>query len=69
MTTDTPPARVRRGRRGPVRLTRRDRIVVAVMIGIPVLLDLAFIWGPAVATTVFSFTNATGAAPVAFVNE
>jgi multiple sugar transport system permease protein len=68
MTTDAPPAPVRRrARRGPVRLTRRDRVVVALMIGIPVLLDLAFIWGPAVATTVFSFTNASGAAPVKWV--
>jgi len=37
------------------------------MIGVPVLLDLAFIWGPAVATAVYSFTNATGAAPVKWV--
>jgi ABC-type sugar transport system permease subunit len=57
----------RRGRRRLRRLTRRDRIVVAVMIVVPVLLDLAFIWGPAVATTLYSFTNATGAAPVKWI--
>src|SRR6476469_5787835 len=68
MTTDAPPTPTRRrAARGPVRLTRRDRVVVGLMIGIPVLLDLAFIWGPAVATTVYSFTNATGAAPVKWV--
>jgi multiple sugar transport system permease protein len=37
------------------------------MIGVPLLLDLGLIWGPAVATVLLSFTNATGAAPVKFV--
>jgi multiple sugar transport system permease protein len=37
------------------------------MIGIPVLLDLALIWGPAVATVVLSFTNAAGVLPAHFV--
>jgi ABC-type sugar transport system permease subunit len=60
--TPTPPGR--RRRRKLRRLTKRDRIVLALMIGIPLLLDLALIWGPAVATFFYSFTNATGAAPV-----
>jgi ABC-type sugar transport system permease subunit len=68
MTTDAPTAVPRgRARRRLARLTRRDRIVVAAMIAVPVLLDLAFIWGPAVATTLYSFTNATGAAPVKWI--
>jgi ABC-type sugar transport system permease subunit len=67
MTTDAPPAPPQRARRRHLRLTKRDRVVVAVMIGIPVVLDLAFIWGPAIATSVFSFTNATGAAPVKWI--
>lgn len=67
MTTDAPQARPQRARRRHLRLTKRDRVVVAVMIGIPVVLDLAFIWGPAIATSVFSFTNATGAAPVKWI--
>jgi ABC-type sugar transport system permease subunit len=56
----------RRGRRLR-RLTKRDRVVVGVMILVPVILDLAFIWGPAIATTLYSFTNATGAAPVKWI--
>lgn len=59
--------RTRRGRSRLRHLTRRDKVVVAVMIAIPLLLDLAFIWGPAVATVLYSFTNATGAAPVKWI--
>jgi ABC-type sugar transport system permease subunit len=66
MTTDAPPLPRRRGRRLR-RLTKRDRVVVGVMILVPVVLDLAFIWGPAIATTLYSFTNATGAAPVKWI--
>jgi multiple sugar transport system permease protein len=57
----------KRRRRRVNRLTGRDRVVLSLMIGIPVLLDLAFIWGPAIATVFFSFTNASGAAPVKLV--
>lgn len=46
---------------------RRDRVTIAVMIAVPLALDLIFIWGPAVATVLYSFTNATGAAPVKWV--
>lgn len=48
-------------------LTRRDRVVIGLMIGVPVVLDLALIWGPAIGTVFLSFTNASGAAPVKFV--
>ncbi|MEP9384780.1 sugar ABC transporter permease [Nocardioides sp. KR10-350] len=61
------PRRTRRGRSRLRHLTRRDKVVVGVMIAIPLLLDLAFIWGPAVATVLYSFTNATGAAPVKWI--
>ena len=62
-------------RRGPSRrpprrlshLTRSDRVVIGAMVVVPLALDLAFIWGPAVATVLYSFTNATGAAPVKWV--
>jgi ABC-type sugar transport system permease subunit len=53
----TPPPRRRRRLRT---LTRRDKIVVALMLGIPLLLDLAFIWFPAVASVFLSFTKWTG---------
>lgn len=54
----------KRHRRRIRRFSKRDRVVIALMLGIPVLLDLAFIWGPAIATVFLSFTNATGASPV-----
>jgi ABC-type sugar transport system permease subunit len=52
----TPPRR-----RGRLRhLTRRDKIVASVMLGLPLLLDLAFIWFPALASVFLSFTKWTG---------
>jgi multiple sugar transport system permease protein len=53
-----------RHRRRVRRFSTRDRVVLGLMIGIPLLLDIGFIWGPAIATVFLSFTNATGAAPV-----
>ena len=41
-------------------LTRRDKIVAAAMLGIPLLLDLAFVWFPALASVFLSFTKWTG---------
>lgn len=72
--TDTTHAGTTAVRREPRRrrlrrFTRRDRIVIALMIGVPVLLDLGLIWGPAIASVVFSFTNASGALPVKFVGS
>jgi ABC-type sugar transport system permease subunit len=62
--SDAPPI----GPRRPAsRWGRRDKITIAVMIAVPLALDLVFIWGPAVATVLYSFTNATGAAPVKWV--
>jgi ABC-type sugar transport system permease subunit len=62
MTADTLPAATRhsRRRRRVRRLTTRDRIVVSVMLGIPLLLDLAFVWFPALGTVFLSFTKWTG---------
>ncbi len=54
----------RRRRRRTRRLTTRDRVVLALMVGIPLVVDLAFIWGPAISTVFLSFTNASGAAPI-----
>lgn len=59
-STATPTATKRR-RRGRLRLlTRRDKFVVAAMLGIPLLLDAAFIWFPALASIGLSFTKWTG---------
>jgi multiple sugar transport system permease protein len=58
-TTLAPAVAPRRRRRGRT-LTGRDKIVVACMLGLPLLLDLAFIWFPAVASVFLSFTKWTG---------
>ncbi len=58
-STTSPAAKPRRRRRLR-NLTRRDRVVIAVMLGIPLLLDLAFIWFPALATVLLSFTRWNG---------
>lgn len=50
----------RRRRRGVRKLSRRDIVVVVLMLGIPILLDLAFIWGPALASVVLSFFKWSG---------
>jgi multiple sugar transport system permease protein len=64
----TADARSPRGaRRGLSLLTRRDKLTIALMVGLPLALDLVFIWGPALATVLYSFTNATGAAPVKWI--
>ena len=66
-TTAADATRPRGGRRGLSRLTAKDRVTIAWMVGIPLALDLVFIWGPALATVLYSFTDATGAAPVKWI--
>lgn len=51
------PAQATRRRRRFSMLTRRDKVVLALMVGIPLILDLAFIWGPTLASVVLSFTD------------
>lgn len=50
--------------RGGLRLTLRDRITVALMIGIPTLVVALLVWAPALATVVLSFFNWDGFGPV-----
>ena len=38
-------------------LRRQDKVVLGLMIGIPLFLDLALIWGPAIVSVLLSFTN------------
>jgi multiple sugar transport system permease protein len=50
----------RRRRRGTWMLTRRDKAVVAVMLGVPILADLMFIWFPALGSVALSFFRWNG---------
>jgi multiple sugar transport system permease protein len=61
-----PDAR-RARRRGPRRLTSRDLAVVGVLLGIPVLLDVALIWGPTLASVGLSFTSWDGIGDINWV--
>jgi multiple sugar transport system permease protein len=45
-------------------LTGRDRLVLVLMVGIPLLFDLGLIWGPTVASVLLSFTNWNGVTPI-----
>ncbi len=54
------PPPVPRRRRRRRQLTRRDKIVATLFVGIPLLLDLAFVWFPALASVFLSFTKWTG---------
>ena len=50
----------RRIRRRYSLLTRTDKLVLGLMVGIPLLFDLALIWGPTLASFLISFTNWNG---------
>jgi multiple sugar transport system permease protein len=49
----------RRRRRYSV-LTRHDKLILALMVGIPLVFDIALIWGPTLASVGLSFTNWNG---------
>ena len=50
----------RRIRRRYSLLTRTDKLVLGLMVGIPLAFDLALIWGPTLASFLISFTNWNG---------
>jgi multiple sugar transport system permease protein len=55
-----PAARTARRRRRVRTLSGRDRLVVVLLLGIPLVLDLAFVWVPALGTVLLSFTKWSG---------
>lgn len=60
VTTDHPPRRRSRRAGRLRRLSRRDKVVLTLMLGVPLLLDLAFIWAPALVSVLLSFTRWNG---------
>ena len=60
---DVPRRRPRRTRT----LSRRDKLVATLLLGVPLALDLAFIWSPALATVALSFTRWSGVNGVQFL--
>jgi multiple sugar transport system permease protein len=59
--------RPRLRRKNPRRLMPRDVAVLAVLLGIPVFLDLALIWGPTFASIVLSFTSWDGVGDIHWI--
>ena len=57
-------AALRRGARRYSLLTRRDKVILALMVGIPLFFDLTIIWGTAVASFLLSFTSWHGIGPI-----
>ena len=56
----TPAAEKPRRRRRLSVLTRRDKVIAAAMLGVPLLVAAAFVWIPALASVFLSFTKWTG---------
>ncbi|MFC7258639.1 carbohydrate ABC transporter permease [Streptomyces lutosisoli] len=57
----------RAGRRRLRRFTRRDTVVLGVLLGIPILLDIVIIWGPTLASIGLSFTSWDGVGDIHWV--
>ena len=55
-----PDVPTRKGKRSAHRWTRRDRVVLALMIGVPTLISVALVWVPALSSVVLSFTRWDG---------
>jgi ABC-type sugar transport system permease subunit len=61
-------ARPSRPRRRFSVLTRRDKSWLGLMVGIPLILDVVLIWGPALVSVALSFTNWRNTAPLTLDN-
>ena len=64
MTATVDRTQTRRGGRKPSRrvrrLSKRDKIVLALMVGVPTLAHIVFVWVPTIASLVLSFTDWNG---------
>src|SRR5690242_17862152 len=56
-----------RRRRRAGRLSRRDIVVLSVLLGIPILLDLALIWATTLSSIGLSFTSYNGVTDIKWV--
>ncbi|MFF0744713.1 carbohydrate ABC transporter permease [Streptomyces sp. NPDC004111] len=65
MTDDRPAAG--RGSRKARRFTRRDLLVLGLLLGLPLLLDVLVVWGPTLASVVLSFTSWDGIGDISWV--
>lgn len=61
-----PAPRARKARRVR-RLSRRDLLVLGVGLALPIAVDMAWIWGPAIASVVLSFTSWDGITDIGWV--
>ena len=59
-TASAAGAAISRRRRRYSVLTRRDKVLLALMVGVPLLLDLILIWGPTLVSIALSFTDWDG---------
>lgn len=57
----------RAGRRRLRRFTRRDVVVLGVLLGIPILLDIVIVWGPTLASIGLSFTSWDGVGDIHWI--
>jgi multiple sugar transport system permease protein len=60
MTTELATAPLNGRRRRFSQLSKRDRILLTLMVGVPTLVHLLFVWVPAISTVILSFTDWDG---------
>jgi len=57
------------GKRGRIRhLSTADKVIIALMIGIPILIELVLVWWPAIASIVLSFGRWNGVGPLSNID-
>ncbi len=64
LNTDKTAVAHKRRRRRSLELSRRDKVVLGLMAGVPALIHVIFVWIPTLATVVLSFTKWDGFQPL-----